>query len=260
MFDRISIPWQPVMAASTLILLIALGATAQVAVYPNEFERVDVIAIERDGLDSIRFQFGQRRSFDDSFGVGRRGAFRGEPRTNRIGFDRSARALGVAPGVSWREIRYHLREKQGHAPKIGLVADRLALVVTRHRALAFVSRGAWVEENLTPSESVEALRVGATVGVVATNHRALGVDVGRERFASIDLQVKEELESAQARDTLVHGANESTHSRLLEPEWKLVESEAQDQLTLSRSLRCTFRLDVLSTIARRRALRIRVLE
>jgi hypothetical protein len=108
------------------------------------------------------------------------------------------RALGVASGVGWQELRYRLQEV---TPEIGLVEDRLALVVTDRRALGFIGRGTWVEERFTPHEIVSALRIGSAVAVVITNRRALGLAPDLAHFVETDLQLKETLESVAARDT-----------------------------------------------------------
>jgi len=181
------------------ILLLAIASAAQVPLYPTEFERVDVIAIERDGRDLFAFDSVTGRRTTIRLELGEEILF--EASRGRIGLvltDR--RALGVAAGGAWQEQRYRLKEQ---VPEFGLVEDRIGLVVTNRRALGFVSRGAWIEESFSPHESAEALRSGVAVGVVVTGRRALGLSAGRERFVSIDLQLKEILESVNARDTLV---------------------------------------------------------
>ena len=47
------------------------------------------------------------------------------------------------------------------------------------------------------------MRVGSAAGVVATNRRALGLSPDLSRFVETDFQLKEELESASAQDTLI---------------------------------------------------------
>ena len=180
-----------------LLLTLSLVSSAQVRLLPDEVEIVDVIAIERDRRDvfafdaltgrrsRIRLELGETVYFEDSRG-----------RVGLVLTDR--RALGVASGVGWQELRYRLQEV---APEIGLVEDRLALVVTDRRVLGFIGRGAWVEERLTPYEVVSALRIGSAVGVVITNRRALGLAPDLARFVETDLQLKEDLESVAARDT-----------------------------------------------------------
>jgi len=180
-----------------LIPTLSLVSSAQVRLLPEEVEIIDVIAIERDGRDvfafdaltgrrsRIRLELGETVYFEHSRG-----------RVGLVLTDR--RALGVASGVGWQELRYRLQEV---APEIGLVEDRLALVVTGRRALGFIGRGVWVEERLTPYEVVSALRIGSAVGVVVTNRRALGLAPDLARFVETDLQLKEELESVAARDT-----------------------------------------------------------
>jgi hypothetical protein len=181
----------------SLILTLPLMSSAQVPLLPDEIEIVDVIAIERDRRDlyafdaltgrrsRVRLESGEDVRFERSRG-----------RVGLVLTDR--RALAVAPGVEWQELRYRLHEK---VPDIGLVEDRLAVVVTDRRALGFSGAGAWVEERFTPRESVDALRVGSAVGIVITNRRAMGLAPDLGHFVETDLQLKEELESVTARDT-----------------------------------------------------------
>jgi hypothetical protein len=198
----LALSFLPLLSLFTLLaflLLLAAPSRAQVGLFPTEIERLDVIAIERDGRDIFAFDSLTGRRATIRLELGEEILF--EASRGRIGLvltDR--RALGVAPGVAWRELRYRLKER---VPEIGLVDDRIAMVLTDRRVLGFVSRGLWVEESLSPHESAEALRAGVAVGVVVTNRRALGLAVGRERFVAIDLQVRESLESVNARDTLV---------------------------------------------------------
>ena len=180
-----------------LILTLSLVSSAQVRLLPEEVEIVDVIAIERDGRDVFAFDALTGRRSRIRLELGETVYFeRSRGRVGLVLTDR--RALGVASGVGWQELRYRLQEV---APEIGLVEDRLALVVTDRRVLGFIGRGAWVEERLTPYEVVSALRIGSAVGVVVTNRRALGLAPDLARFVETDLQLKEELESVAARDT-----------------------------------------------------------
>ncbi len=179
--------------------MLPLSARAQIRLFPEEIERVDVIAIERDGRDVYAF---------DAL-TGRRSKIRLEL-DEEVRFERSRgriglvltdrRALGVAPGVGWQELRFRLHER---APEVGLVEDQIAVVVTDRRALGFVARGRWVQALFSPHEYTQALRVGSAAGVVATNRRALGLAPDLSRFVETDFQLKEELESAAAKDTLI---------------------------------------------------------
>jgi len=182
-----------------LILTLPLVSKAQVRLRPDELERVDVIAIERDGRDLFAFDALTGRRSTIRLEIGEEVRFeRSRGRVGLVLTDR--RALGVAPGVGWQELRYRLQEE---APDVGLVEDRLAVVVTRRRALGFLERGVWVEERFTPHEFVAALRVGSATGVVATNRRALGLAPDLGHFVATDFHVKEELEAVTAHDTLV---------------------------------------------------------
>lgn len=182
-----------------LALFSAVVAEAQVALFPDEVERVDVIAIERDGRElyafdsltggrvSVRLEVAEEVLFEASRG-----------RIGVVVTDR--RALGVAPGRDWGEFRFRLDEAPAESV---LVEDRLALLVSNRRALAFNGALGWIDEALAPNEFATAVRVGAAVGVVTTNRRALGIAPSRRDFASEAFQVRESLESVTTQDTLV---------------------------------------------------------
>lgn len=190
-------------AGALAAALLATGdprsAAAQVPLFADEVERLDVVALEQDGRDVFAFN-----SLSGS-----RARVRLEPEElvlfsesrGRVGVVlTNHRALAVGAGGNFQEARYRLSER---APEHAVVGARVALVATNRRVLGFVgSIGGWIEESFTPAEDVEAVRAGAAVGIAATNRRALGLapDVGR--FASLPLGVKESLESIEADDTL----------------------------------------------------------
>ncbi|HIF93535.1 MAG: hypothetical protein ABGX04_12355 [Myxococcales bacterium] len=181
---------------------------AQVPLFPDEIERIDVIAVERDGRDIFAFDSLTGRRAEIRLEIGEEVVF--EASRGRLGIVMTnRRALGVAAGSGWKELRFRLQES---APTVALVEDRVAILVTSRRVIGFVSRGDWIVGNLSPHESTEAVRVGVSVGVVATNRRALGLAVDADRFVAADLQVKESLESVVAGDTL---ATVRTNRRIL---------------------------------------------
>lgn len=191
-----------IVAAAAVFAGLSLGATpaqAQVSLLPEEVERIDVIVIEVDDRDvfgfdalsgrrsSMRLEIGEQIVFSESRG-----------RVGLLLTDR--RALGLAPGIGFQEVRYGVGES---TPDFGLVEDRVALLVTERRALGFVGSTGWVEERFTPQEFAAALRTGAAAGIVATNRRALGLAPDLGRFVSTTFRVKEKLESVTAQDTLI---------------------------------------------------------
>lgn len=174
-------------------------AVAQVGLYPDEVERLDVISIEEDGRDliaisavgdrrpSVRLEVGETVVFLECSG-----------RICVVLTDR--RALGVSVDSIFQEARFRIAE---HAPDRALVSQRLGLVATPQRLLGFVAEhGRWVAEGLTPGESLEAVRIGAAVAAAVTNRRVLGLAPNAGRFASLSLRLKESLESFTADDTL----------------------------------------------------------
>lgn len=192
-------PCGVLLAALTWLGLAAGPASAQVQLFADEFERADVISIERDGRDLYGFDAvtGQRSTLRLEIGEN---VFFLET-SGRVGLvltDRRALALG--PGTGFRQARYRVHETP---PERGLVEDQVALVATPKRVLGFLGgRGVWIEEDLSPREAAEGIRVGAAVGVVATNRRALGLGTGSSRFIEETLRVREDLESITSRDTL----------------------------------------------------------
>jgi len=182
-----------------VLLAVRPMASAEVPLFAEEFERADVIAIERDGQELFGFDSLTGRRAQIRLEIGEVVLFK--QARGRIGLvltDR--RALGIGAGTGFQEFRYRLREEP---PAVGLVEDQLALVITPKRVLGFLGTGGgWVDEQFSPNESVQALRVGAAVGVVATNLRALGPGTRGRHFVSTDLRVKEKLESISAQDTL----------------------------------------------------------
>ncbi|MBK7952419.1 MAG: hypothetical protein IPK00_27610 [Deltaproteobacteria bacterium] len=214
----------PRLASKSRLRALALGAAfcacissslapsavqAQIGLYPDEVDRLDVITIEQDGRDLHAF----------SSVTGSRGRLRldleevvlfNESR-GRIGIVlTSHRAIGVSTNGGFSETRYRIAER---APERALVSQRIGLVATGRRALGFVGpSGIWIEEALTPEESIEAVRAGAAVGIVITNRRALGLAPEVGRFASMPFQLREKLESVDAEDTL---AKLRTDRRLL---------------------------------------------
>jgi len=192
-------PHGPVFLVLIGVLLSPAVATAQVRLFPGEFQRSDVIAIERDGRDLFGFDSVSGGRAEIRLEVGEAVYF--EKTSGRVGLVlTSRRALAIGPGTGFQEIRYQSSETR---PEKGLIEDEIALVATSKRVLGFIGNGgAWAEERLSPSESVEALRVGGAVGVVATNRRGLGLGTRQRSFVAIDLRVKETLESVSAQDTL----------------------------------------------------------
>ena len=193
---------------STVLVLLCATASAQVPLFPIEIERVDVIAIERDGRDIFAFDALIGRRATIRLEIGEEVVF--EASRGRLGIVMTnRRALAVAAGAAWKELRFRLQESP---PTVALLEDRVAVMVTSRRAIGFISRGDWIVENLSPHESAEAVRVGVSIGIVTTNRRALGLAVDGDRFVSANLQVKERLESVVARDTL---ATVRTNRRIL---------------------------------------------
>jgi hypothetical protein len=182
-----------------LALPLAPRARAQVPLFPDEVERVDVIAIERDGRDLVAFDALRGGRSTIRLEVGEDIRFeRSRGRIALVLTDR--RALGVAAGSGWSELRFGVQE----ATPVGAVVEvRLALFATGRRAIGLLDDGSWIEERLTPSEAATVVRAGSDVGLVTTNRRALGLAPAQRRFVGVDLTPRETLESVSVQDALV---------------------------------------------------------
>jgi hypothetical protein len=121
------------------------------------------------------------------------------------------RILAVAVGsAAWQEMRYQRAERP---PGEAMLGDRVALVVTSRRAVAFNAGGAGlVEYRFGPGETLLSSRVGGNVGVVVTDRKALGFSPSAGGFFASRLQLRERIESVEVRSNL---ATVTTNRRVL---------------------------------------------
>jgi hypothetical protein len=180
--------------------LLAFGAAAtELPLLPDPVERLDLVTIERDGRDlyafdavgggrrAVRIEVGEELIFEES--EGRVGLVL----TNR-------RALGVAAGGGWVELRFGAQET---LPEGAVLGDRQAVFVSNRRAVGFLDDGNWVEERLAPNEAPRLVRAGTIVALVATDRRALGLAPAQRRFVEVALSPREEIESVSVQDALI---------------------------------------------------------
>lgn len=112
--------------------------------------------------------------------------------------------------AEWQERRYRRTESPVQKALLG---DRVALVLTGERALAFDGgSGNVVEGRLGPGESVVEARVGENVVVVVTSRRALGLSPQAGGFFAQPLGLRERVEGVSARANL---ATVTTDRRIL---------------------------------------------
>lgn len=113
------------------------------------------------------------------------------------------RILAVAAGsAAWQQAD---RRRAERLPSQAQLGDRVALVVTSHRAIGFDGgSGNLVESSLGVRERVRAARAGENVAVVVTDRRALGLSASVGGFFEAKLGVEERFESLEA------GANLAT--------------------------------------------------
>jgi hypothetical protein len=121
------------------------------------------------------------------------------------------RVLAVAvDSAAWQETRYQRTERP---PEQAMLGDRVALVITSTRALAFNADGArLVEYRFGPGEALLSSRVGENVGVVVTDRKALGFSSSAGKFSASRLQPRERIANVEARSNL---ATVTTDRRVL---------------------------------------------
>ena len=206
--------WVGGLRGASLFCVLALGViaanpSAAQLVGPDDVELADVIEVQLLGRDlhaydgvssgrmTIRLELGERVLFQHTSG--------------RIGIvltDR--RALGVAPGTGWREARYRFAEKRSDS---GVLGDRVALVLTSQRALAFNAEfGSWFEVSIGPTEVVKTAKVGPSTAVIVTDRRSLGISPNSGGFIEIDMRIHERVEGVR---TLSGVATVTTSQRVL---------------------------------------------
>jgi hypothetical protein len=171
-----------------------LGELIEIVVLEDELLAVDA---EGGGTSTVRRRLGERVLW-----VGTRGLV-GVVITDE-------RVLAIATRSSWQEAPYERSEPPAREADLG---DRVALVALPKRVLGFVgSMGRFAEVRLGPRENLQALRVGANVGVVVTEREAWGLSPDAGGFFPIRLQLREKLEEVVARDNL---ATVHTDQRIL---------------------------------------------
>jgi hypothetical protein len=124
--------WRSRLAPIVLAVVVLGGliagreAVAQVSLYPDEIDRLDVISIQQDGRNlygfnavtgsraRVRLDIDEVVLFSQSRG-----------RVGIVLTDR--RALGLTAGGNFQEARYRIAER---APDFAVVGDRVALVAT----------------------------------------------------------------------------------------------------------------------------------
>jgi hypothetical protein len=121
------------------------------------------------------------------------------------------RVLAVAvDSAAWQETRYRRTERP---PEEAMLGDRVALVVTSTRALAFNAGGArLVEYRFGPGETLLSSRVSENVVVVVTDRKALGFSSSAGKFSALRLQSRERIASVEVRSNL---ATVTTDRRVL---------------------------------------------
>jgi len=175
----------------------------------GEVELEDVIEVQTLGRELV--------AFDAKGGTSRLALDPGESvewsqARGRVGVvltDRRALAV-AARGPGWQELRWRVSESP---PERAFLGERVGLVVTGERLLGFdARRSRWIEQDVGPGERIDAVRVGASTGLVVTDRNAFGLSTETAGFYRLPLQVQESLEAAQASATV---ATVTTSKRLL---------------------------------------------
>jgi hypothetical protein len=190
------------MARGAFVVSILLVAALAWAQRPDEVPLADVLEVfvldrqlvaidaRGGGQKETRLRLGERVSW-----TGARGKV-GVALTDQ-------RILAVAAGsAAWQQAD---RRRAEGLPSQALLGDRVALVVTSHRAIGFDGgSGNLVESSLGVRERVLAARAGENVAVVVTDRRALGLSPSVGGFFEAKLRLEERFESLEA------GANLAT--------------------------------------------------
>ena len=181
-------------AASGLAALVGTAASAQGTFIQAPLNNlIDVLVIDRellafDALGTKNFRV--RLELDEEVIWSGAQGLVGVVLTTR-------RALAATPAASpWQEVRWRTSEVPAESAE---VSDRLVVLATRKRVLAFDSVGAlWLENSIGPGEYVTTLRAGQNSGVVVTNRRALGIAPDAHGFFDTNLRLHENIERVNA--------------------------------------------------------------
>jgi hypothetical protein len=206
-------------SARRLASLVAVGGLATVALVPaaaraqlapSEVELEDMIAVVVIDRDLIAYDLGGTATPTVRLDIGEEVSwYRASGRVGMVMTDE--RVLAVSPGTGgWKAVRFGVHES---APSRGLIAKRVALVVTSRRILGFDSRsGAFIVQELGPNEEALHAKVGASTAVVVTNRTAYGLSPAVGSFYGQPMAIHERLEAVRIEDNV---ATLETSQRLL---------------------------------------------
>jgi hypothetical protein len=122
------------------------------------------------------------------------------------------RILAATPDVPrWMFTRIGVHESRPLAVVLG---DRVALILTDHRAIGVAAQGRkkFFAETITPHESVLDFLVGESVAVIVTDKRLLGMSAFLPGFVEQRIGIHEKIQDVA---TLADFATVATHRRLL---------------------------------------------
>jgi hypothetical protein len=207
---RIPAPLPPTPRRRLLLLAPLLACALPASAQPRDVPLVDVLQVlvrEREVLAIDAESGGQ---LEEDLHLGERVLWHGS--RGRVGVvltDQRLLAAGVGSGA-WQDARWRSAETR---PTGAMLGERVALVLTSQRALAFDggSRNL-VESSLGPRETVLVSRVSENLGVVVTDRRALGVSPFVGGFFETKLQLGERIQDLAAAANV---ATLTTSRRLL---------------------------------------------
>ncbi|HEY5657084.1 MAG TPA: hypothetical protein VIY27_04780 [Myxococcota bacterium] len=200
-------------AVALLILLLGVTGPASAQILAPSRDEVpltdllEILLLERElvavdaesgGQTAVDLHLGERVLWSGARGV-----------VGVVLTDQRMLAVAVDSG-SWRETRYQQGER---APEAAMLGDRVALLITSRRALAFNAGGASLAEyRFGPGETLLSSRVGENVGVVVTDRKALGFSPSAGGFFASRLHLRERIGSVETRSNL---ATVTTNRRVL---------------------------------------------
>lgn len=193
--------------ASLVSGLVAVVAIAQPADEIPLADSLEVLILDRQ-LVAIDARSGGQ--LEESLRLGERVVWSGSRGRVGVVFT-DQRVLAVTSrSAAWQSEDLRREETLPSAARLG---DRVALVVTSHRALGLDGGSSnLVESRLGIREQVWAERVGENVAIVVTDRRALGVTPAKGGFFEAKILAGERLESATATSNL---ATVTTDRRVL---------------------------------------------
>ena len=193
--------------AAMLLLLAAVAAQAQRADEISLADSLEVLVLDRQ-LVAIDAQSGGQ--LEERLRLGEQVLWSGSRGRVGVVFTDQRILAVTTTSAAWQSEELTREER---LPPSALLGDRVALILTSHRAIGLDGGSSnLVESRLGIREEIWAERVGENVAIVVTDRRALGVSPARGGFFEAKILSGERFESATATSNL---ATVTTDRRVL---------------------------------------------